>query len=105
MDKIDFSASTVIKPRSDSWEKVLSRIESRKKNILFKKLSSVAVAASVLLVAGSFFLWLHAAKNDLSMELSAEISIETISWYAELGSGESVSSFATAIDDYYPAGD
>lgn len=106
--EIDFSKSQRLKPRSDSWAKVVARIEARQEEsrfILFRKLSSVAVAASVLLVAGAFFLGMNTRSISQEILDDSDSSVECLSWYSSLGSGESVSTFATAVDNYYTTGE
>ncbi len=107
-EDIDFSKSIRLEPRSDSWEKVVARIEAKKEEkrfILFRRLSSFAVAASVLLVAGALMLGLQSTNIAEDILEDNTYSEESIFWYSSLGSGESVSTFATAIDNYYTTGE
>ena len=107
-EEIDFSKSMRLEPRSDSWAKVVARIEAKKEEkrfILFRKLSSVAVAASVLLVTGAFFLGMNTSSISQEILEDTDSSVESLSWYSSLGSGESVSTFATAFDNYYTTGE
>ena len=102
-EDFDFSTSIRLEPRSDSWEKVVARIKAKKEEkrfILFRKLSSVAVAASVLLVAGAFSISMNSTDINTQVLEENTFSDESIAWYSALGSGESVSSFTTAIDNY-----
>lgn len=105
-DQIDFSGMTSLVPRADSWDKVLSRIEENREHsqlLLFRKISTAAIAASVLLVAGALFTGLKAL--NASPATLSEHSLESYSWYSSLGSGESISSFASVIDNYYLSGE
>ncbi|MEE3339995.1 MAG: hypothetical protein VZR14_04635 [Hallerella sp.] len=107
-EDIDFSTAERLEPRSDSWEKVVARIEAKKEEkrfILFRKLSSVAVAASVLLVAGAFSIGMNSTEISTKVLNETSYSEESISWYSSLGSGESVSTFTTAFDNYYTTGE
>lgn len=107
LEKIDFSKSALLTPRSDSWPKVVARIQAKKdgrKMILFRRLSSVALAASVLLVAGAFLLGIGAVREDARWDIP-ESSVESIAWFSALGSGESVSTFSTDFDNYYYTGE
>ena len=82
-DDIDFTKSMRLEPRSDSWEKVVARIEAKKEEnrfILFRKLSSVAVAASVLLVAGAFSIGMHSTQLTQEVLDETSYSEESISW-------------------------
>ncbi len=106
-EKINFSNSVLLTPRSDSWSKVVARIQAKQdgqKTVLFRKLSSAALAASVLLVAGAFLVGLGFIRENVQGDIP-ESSIESIAWFTSLGSGESVSTFTTAFDNYYPTGE
>ena len=108
-EEIDFSKSARLVPREDSWNKVVLRLQAKqemdrqkkKKFILFRKLSSLSVAASVLLVAGAFFFGFNASAVQSDAGSTNDSSLESIAWYSVLGSGEAVSTFATAFDSYY----
>lgn len=103
-EEIDFSKLTRLTPRKDSWDKVLARIQEKqesKRCLLFRKLSSAAIAASILLVAGACFIGMGSSNSSFE----SEFQTESYSWFSSLGSGESVSTFATAFDNYYPTGE
>lgn len=104
LEKIDFSKSARLEPREGSWEKVVQRIaekRERQKNARFLKFSSLSIAASVLLVAGALVLGFGAKASVLSENIQEDLTFDTFSWFAALGSGEAVSTFSTPLDNYY----
>lgn len=107
-EEIDFSKSARLVPREDSWNKVVIRLlakQEKKKSLLFRKLSSLSVAASILFVAGAFFLGFNATSSQSDAKSMSDSSLESIAWYSVLGSGDAVSTFTTALDSYYNIGE
>ncbi|MCK9181999.1 MAG: hypothetical protein M0P13_03850 [Fibrobacteraceae bacterium] len=105
-EEIDFSKASRLVPRKDSWDKVVMRINKaneQKESLLLNKFSSLSAAASILFVAGAMFFGFNS--NSTATQTSAsDSSFEYFSWYSGLGSGNAVSSFSTAIDNYFPTG-
>ncbi len=104
LDEIDFSKSAKLEPRSDSWDKVVARIEKSRKekeSDRFFGFSAVSIAASLLLVAGAIAISLTSRTATVSESSDREYALETLDWYHSLGSGEAVSTFSTPIDTYY----
>lgn len=103
-EKISFADMPTVNPKADSWNKVLDRIEEKREHsqfILFRKISTAAIAASILLVAGALFTGIKA----LNASEASTFSEESYSWYSSLGSGESISTFASVFDNYYLSGE
>ncbi|MDD7299409.1 MULTISPECIES: hypothetical protein [Fibrobacter] len=106
-EQIDFSKAVLLQPRKDSWEKVVARIQEKKEKerfIRFRWFSSAALAASALLVAGACFFGVNHSLASSESDYTDTV-LNSAAWYSSLGSGESVSTFATAFDTYYSTGE
>ncbi len=105
LDEIDFSKSLKLEPRSDSWDKVVARIaqkEEKREREKFFGFSAISIAASLLLIIGAVAISFTAKTTAFSSSSSSdEYTIESLTWFHSLGSGEAVSSFSTPIDTYY----
>ncbi len=89
-ETFDFSKLPRITPRSDSWEKVKTRIakQNQRKILPFPKFSAfTAVAASLFLMSGAFLLELHGS-GQIKPVTEMIFDDEVFSWYSELGSEE-----------------
>ncbi len=108
LDEIDFSKSLKLEPRSDSWDKVVMRIakkEEKRECDRFFGFSALSIAASLLLVVGGIAISFTAKATALPENFSEEYTLESLSWFHSLGSGEAVSTFSTPIDTYYATRD
>ncbi len=104
LDEIDFSKSLKLEPRSDSWDKVVMRIakkQEKRESDRFLGFSALSIAASLLLVVGAVAISFTAKATAFSDDSSTEYTLESLSWFHSLGSGDAVSTFSTPIDTYY----
>lgn len=104
LDEIDFSKSPKLEPRNDSWDKVIARIAKKREKKESDRLfgfSALSIAASLLLVVGAIAISFTAKTTAFSDSPSEEYTLESLTWFHSLGSGEAVSTFSTPIDTYY----
>lgn len=102
-NSIDFKNIPRITPKPDSWDKVLSRLETKKssrKIIPFHLYSAFSAVASVLLVAGGVFFGISSNQNIIQQPTETLGDSETVSWFSSLGEGNSVEEVSTILDDY-----
>ncbi len=103
LDEIDFSNSVKIEPKIGSWEKVVLRIaekQAKRERIRVFGFSAFSIAASLLLIAGALAISITARTPTFSAASDGN-TLETISWFNSLGSGDAISTFSTPIDNYY----